>query len=228
MRCAVGARCNTLVGSGRLGSALLCSALLCFQGPDMSMIGNSGSPFFHACGSPGDYILTLLDAGEDGLCCANGEGFFLLMVGGQTVAFGSDFGSLINIVFSVDADVMLVSESVTITPAMGGKRRMLMMQQPQPQPQPPQKRPSQSQRPEVMIHSATWGGCHGETLSKPLLLLLFFLFPLFSAGLCKLAAQRPCVLGLFQRRPLARPEGDGDAPVQRERAVHTVDRRGAG
>lgn len=94
----------------------------------MSMIGSSKTPFLHACGPPGDYILTVLDAGNDGLCCEAGDGFFLLMVGGETAAFGSDYGSLINIVFSIDADAMLMTDSITITPGAGGNRRLLQTQ----------------------------------------------------------------------------------------------------
>lgn len=72
------------------------------------------------CLAQGCYTFVMKDFGGDGLCCANGNGYYTLTdVNGDTLAFGTSYGSSDTTTFCVNQTTPLVAGAL-ITPATCG------------------------------------------------------------------------------------------------------------
>lgn len=86
------------------------------------MLGNQQNQLIErsVCLAQGCYTLVMRDIGGNGLCCANGNGYYVLTdASGDTLAFGSSYGNSDTTVFCVNQATPLVGGAV-VSPASCG------------------------------------------------------------------------------------------------------------
>ncbi|MBL4650596.1 MAG: T9SS type A sorting domain-containing protein [Aureispira sp.] len=88
----------------------------------MFFLGNQPNQLINKpiCLDQGCYTLVMKDLASNGLCCANGSGYYLLTdVNGDTLAFGTSYGNTDSTVFCVNQATPLVAGAL-ITPTTCG------------------------------------------------------------------------------------------------------------
>lgn len=97
------------------------SGSVLYESP-MFLLGNQPNQLVSQpiCLAQGCYTLVMKDIGNNGLCCGNGNGYYVLTdVNGDTLAFGSSYGSSDTTTFCVNQATPLVAGSL-VSPATCG------------------------------------------------------------------------------------------------------------
>ncbi len=96
------------------GATLLNSPIFAYSNLDSQRVS------YKVCVDSGCLMLEMLDVGSNGLCCANGGGFYLVRDGnGDTLAFGNNYTNVDSAFFCVNQSILLDASFNTVAANCG-------------------------------------------------------------------------------------------------------------